>query len=88
MTAALAHTVGPALRRRADAARRHPALEGRHGDRLAAHDPALPWPPTPRTPSTYGLSPDEIRREAERLLASGWQTWEIVDTLAPPAMAA
>lgn len=77
-----------ALRRRAAAARRLPAVDGRHGDGLAARDPALTWPPAPRIPSTYGMTPDEIRREAERLLASGWASWEIVCTLVSPEQAA
>jgi hypothetical protein len=76
------------MRRRAAAARRLPAVDGRHGDGLAARDPALTWPPTPRIPSTYGMTPDEIRHEAERLLSDGWQTWEIVVILAPPELVA
>jgi len=77
-----------ALRGRADAARRHPPLDGRHGRVLAAFDPALSWPPAPRLPSTYGMTDDERRCYAAYLMESGWLTWEIVRTLAPPAMAA
>ncbi len=76
--------IATALRRRADAARRLEPVDGRWGADLNALDPALPWPPAPRTPSTYGLSPDEIRHEAERLMRTGWQQWEIVATLARP----
>lgn len=76
--------IAEALRRRADAARRLPPVVGRHGPPLAAYDPALPWPPAPRTPSTYGMTPAELRREAGRLLSAGWLTWEIVAALAPP----
>lgn len=31
----------------------------------------------PRTASTYGLKPDELRAEIRRLRAEGWQDWEI-----------
>lgn len=76
--------MGPRLARRAAAARRFPPVDGRHGDRLAAHDPALNWPPTPRAPGTYGLTPDEIRREAQRLEALLWQDWEVREVIAAP----
>lgn len=73
-----------ALRRRAVAARRLPALDGRHGGTLAALDPALTWPPAPRTPSTYSLSDDERRDYARALIASGWDSWEVRQVLAAP----
>lgn len=72
------------LRRRADAARRLPALDGRHGGTLAALDPWLPWPPAPRSPGTYGLTTAELWHEAERLLDAGWQRWELRVVLARP----
>lgn len=73
-----------ALRRRADAAYRLEPLEGRYGQCLAAHDPALDWPPAPRTPSTYGMTPDERRCYAKRLMAKGWQAWEVRAVLVDP----
>ncbi len=80
--------ISAALRRRADAAHRLEPLAGRWGERLAAHDPSLTWPPAPRSPSTFGMTPVEIRHEAERLLSAGWQRWEVRATLARPEMAA
>jgi len=71
-------------RRRHAAALRLEPLAGRHGGTLAAYDPWLPWPPAPRTPSTFGMTPDEIRAEAERLLAAGWSRSEVRAVLAPP----
>ncbi len=76
------------LRGRADAARRHPPLQGRHGPAIAAYDPALPWPPAPRSPSTYSLSIDELCAEAERLVVAGWHRWEVRATLARPELVA
>jgi len=84
MTAALAHAVGPALRRRADAAHRLEPLEGRRGADPGARDPALTWPPAPRTPSTFGLSDNELRSHAKDLVASGWSTQEIQQVLSRP----
>ncbi len=75
------------LRVRAAAARRLPALLDRHGSSLAARDPLLPWPSEPRQPSTFGLTATELRHEAARLLASGWQVYEVVAVLAPPETA-
>lgn len=80
-------TAAAALRRRADAARRLPPLEGRHGPDLGARDPLASWP-TGREPSTFGLTGDELRAEAERLVASGWGCWEIRATLVRPEVAA
>lgn len=82
------HAVSAALRRRADAAHRLEPVDGRWGERLAARDPALPWPPAPRSPSTYGMTPDEIRWHAADLMASGWQRYEIAAVLAPPGLVA
>jgi hypothetical protein len=39
------------------------------------------YPPKPWTPSTYGLEPSELRAEARRLYATGWNVQEIRDTL-------
>ena len=72
------------MRNRVAAAVRLPPLPGRHGRTLAAYDPDLTWPPAPRSPSTYGLSPDERRHEAERLLASGWAGHEVARVLVSP----
>lgn len=80
--------LGAGLRRRADAARRLGSIDGRHGGLLAALDPALTWPPAPRQPSTFGLAPDERRREVERMVATGWYRWEIVAVLVSPTVAA
>lgn len=77
-----------ALGRRATAARRLEPLDGRYGPDLGARDPLESWPPAPRTPGRYGLTDDELRAEADRLLASGWASWEIVATLARPEVAA
>jgi len=77
-----------ALRRRADAARRLEPVDGRHGPDLGARDPVACWPPASRGPSTYGLSSDERRHEAERLLAAGWAGWEVVAVLVDPEAAA
>lgn len=76
-----------ALRRRAAAARRLEPLDSRHGLDLGARDPIASWP-TRCGPSTYGMTPGEIRREAERMLAGGWASWEIVCTLVSPEQAA
>ncbi len=75
------------LRSRAAAARRLPVVPARWGRSLAARDPLLPWPPEPQQPSTYGLTAAELRREAQRLLAAGWQVHEVVAVLAPPETA-
>lgn len=32
---------------------------------------------------TYGLHPDEIRREIRRLAARGWQVWELNQVFQP-----
>lgn len=72
-----------ALARRSRAARRLPVLPGRHGSSLAARDPLSPWPAV-RQPSTFGLTATELRHEAQRLLASGWQVHEVVAVLAAP----
>ncbi len=69
--------------RLADPARRLPALPGRWGRSLAARDPLLPWPAV-RQPSTFGLTATELRHEAQRLLAAGWQVHEVVAVLAAP----
>ncbi len=76
------------LQVRGAAARRLPAIAARHGSGLAAHDPLLPWPDSPRAPSTFGLTDDERRREAVRLLAIGWARWEVAAVLAAPKSAA
>jgi hypothetical protein len=76
------------LHKRAAAARRCPPLPGRHGSSLAVHDGYLPWPPGPRKPSTFSLTPMERRREAERLLASGWESWEVALVFVPADVAA
>ena len=73
--------------RRAAAARRCVPVEDRYGPDLAARDPWLEWP-VPLGPRTYGLSPAERRREAERLLEAGWGDWEVVAVLASPVVAA
>ncbi len=75
------------LRSRAVAARRLPVVPGRWGRSLAARDPLLPWPSEPRQPSTFSLTATELRLEAARLLASGWQVYEVVAVLAPPERA-
>ncbi len=72
------------LFRRTSAARRLPALPGRFGPDLAAHDPLLPWSAIRRRPCTFALTDDERRREAVRLLASGWAAWEVAAVLAAP----
>ncbi len=71
------------LESRADAARRLPVVPGRWGRSLAARDPLLPWPAV-RQPSTFGLTATELRHEAQRLLAAGWQVHEVAAVLAPP----
>ncbi len=76
------------LLRRTSAARRLPALPGRCGPDLAAHDPLLPWSTTRRRPCTFGLTDNERRREAVRLLASGWAAWEVTAVLTAPKSAA
>ncbi|MFC8220923.1 hypothetical protein ACFUTY_22435 [Streptomyces sp. NPDC057362] len=39
----------------------------------------------PLTCGTYGLSPSELRAEAQRLLFTrGWQLWEVAARLALP----
>ncbi len=76
--------IATALRRRADAAHRLEPLEGRWGGSLGARDPAAPWPPAQRTPSTFGLSNNELRRHAATLVASGWSTREIQQVLSRP----
>ncbi len=81
------NSVGPALRRRACAARRLPPLAERCGPPLAAHDPVLAWPRQPTKPGTYGLTDGELRREVRRLQAAGWADWEVVAVLARPRSA-
>jgi hypothetical protein len=80
-------TIAGALHRRA-AARRLEPLDGRWGADLGARDPLASWPPAPRTPGRYGLTDDELRAEADRLLASGWLVSEIRATLVRPQAAA
>ncbi len=80
-------TVRLALARRSRAARRLLVLPDRHGASLAARDPLLPWPSEPRQPSTFGLTATELRHEAQRLLAAGWQVHEVLAVLAPPETA-
>ncbi len=75
---------GPALARRARAARCLPPL--RDGGSLSAHDPWL-TPQRPE-PSTFLLTDDERHREAQRLRNAGWARWEIVATLVRPGRAA
>ncbi len=74
--------LAPNLQARAEAAGRLPVLPDRCGPSLAARDPWL----TPRKPrsSTFSLTRAELRREAQRLLASGWQVHEVVAVFAPP----
>ncbi len=74
------------LRSRAAAARRLPVVPGRWGRSLAARDPLLSWPAAGQ-PSTFGLTASELRHEAERLLATGWQVDEVAAVLAPPETA-
>ena len=39
-------------------------------------------PPEPRRPSTFGLSPEDVRAEFDRLVASGWTPGEVRAVLA------
>jgi hypothetical protein len=41
--------------------------------------------PAPRRPGTYGLSPEDVRAEGNRLVAAGWDVAEVVQVLALPA---
>ncbi len=76
-----------ALARRGRAARRLPPLQGRGSSTsLAAYDPALNYQEL--QPSAFGLSDAELQREASRLRAGGWASWEIAATLVRPAVAA
>ena len=43
------------------------------------------YPPEPRRPSTFGLSPEDVRAEFDRLVASGWTPGEVGAVLAVPA---
>jgi hypothetical protein len=67
-------TVAAQVRRRRAASRRLPALCCGH------RDPA-DCPVRPPGPSTFSLSPDELRRHANNLAASGWQLDEITAVL-------
>ena len=40
------------------------------------------YPPAPRRPSTFGLSPEDVRAEFDRLVASGWTPGEVRAVLA------
>lgn len=85
--------IAAALRRRADAARRMPPLEGRWGPDLGARDPhaswtgpilgPLRWDPA-HAAGRFGLSDGELRAHARYLVDSGFQPWEIVAVLAKP----
>ncbi len=74
--------LAPNLQARAEAARRLPVLPDRCGPSLAARDPWL-TPRGPR-PSTFSLTRAELRRQAQRLLAAGWQVHEVLQVLASP----
>ena len=81
--------IPPAVRHatvaRQQAARRCPPIEGRFGPTLAARDPALTFPPLGLMPSTYGMTANELRAEAHRLLEAGWKAWEIPEVLLAPS---
>ena len=40
------------------------------------------YPPSPRRPGTFGLSPEDVRAEFDRLTASGWTPGEVRAVLA------
>jgi hypothetical protein len=77
------------LHRRADAARRLPALPWRTrcgGDGLRQRDP---WVPCQRTvPSTFSLTPSELAAEGRRLRQAGWSPDEVLEVLASGVVAA
>ncbi len=71
------------LELRARAARRLPPLPGRQSSAaLCLYDPIAPA--QGRQPSTFSLSATELRREVQRLLATGWQVHEVAAVLVAP----
>jgi hypothetical protein len=55
---------------------------------IRRHTPRRPQP-GPRSsdwnqPSSYELTPAELRREIERCIAAGWQPWEIATRFVDP----
>lgn len=73
-TAEAASAVPEQLRRRTAALRTPPLPCGQHRDPLLCEA-------APPAPSTYGLTPGELRAEADRLTARGWSVAEITARL-------
>lgn len=68
--------IDPGRVRRHAAALRLPALDCGHHDPLDCHHDG------PDVPGTLGLTPAELRAEANRLaLGCGWQIWEVLARL-------
>lgn len=62
-------TAAQLRRRRAASWRLVPLADGRR-------DPVDPVP-SPRRPSSFGLTPAEVRYEASRCRTAGWLVWEV-----------
>ncbi|MGW7715176.1 hypothetical protein ACWGKK_12765 [Streptomyces chartreusis] len=74
------------LRRRRHAAQRCAPLDCGHRDPLDCIPASCGVPPDDEPkpePSTFGLTPEQLRAEANRLVTDeGWQLWEIATRLA------